>query len=222
MIYKGDMYKSGVGIVDSIESNIAINHGGGANMSSLAPLSALDFGCGIGRQSLLLSEFHIESYGIDISSEAINEAKNLANLFVKNLDSIKMPHFSVYDGEKIPFDDNFFDFSMSYGVLDSMPFSLAKSLFNEMCRVSKKYIFLSLIGEDSTSLFSNLSGDFSGEIVVKDSHEFGTIQSFFNENKIHNLIKDSIFYLKWGQRMQHIDLMTNKTYSRYFIVLERR
>lgn len=31
------------------------------------PLKGLDFGCGIGRQTILMEEFGIEAYGIDIS-----------------------------------------------------------------------------------------------------------------------------------------------------------
>lgn len=44
-------------------------------------LKGLDFGCGIGRITLLMHEFGIDGYGVDISENAILEAKNLATHF---------------------------------------------------------------------------------------------------------------------------------------------
>lgn len=207
IIYKGESYKSGIGLINALDCK-----GGGDS------LKALDFGCGIGRQTLLLKEFGIEAWGIDISQVAINEAKNLAKLYDKYDTQV---NFQVYDGENIPFEDKFFDFAISYGVLDSMPFSLAKKLICGIERVVKKYCFITLIGEDSTSLFSNLSGECRSEIEVQDAHEFGTIQSFFDKSKIEELIVDSSFFIKWGQKIQHIDIQNNAVYSRYFILLEK-
>lgn len=39
------------------------------------PLKGLDYGCGIGRQTLLLKEFGINAYGIDISIYTINKVR---------------------------------------------------------------------------------------------------------------------------------------------------
>ena len=38
-------------------------------------LKGLDYGCGIGRNTVLMEEFNIESKGVDISQEAIEKAK---------------------------------------------------------------------------------------------------------------------------------------------------
>lgn len=210
IIYNGDFYKSGEGIISTTPPLLDKVY------SDNMELKALDFGCGIGRQTMLMNEFNIESYGIDISSNAID----MANSLVKDINSTI--NFQVYDGEHIPFDDNFFDFSISYGVLDSMPFSLAKKIINEIDRVTKKYFFVTLIGEDSSSLFSNINTlDFTSEIEVVDSHEFGTIQSFFNVEKIQELIRETSFDIKWGQKLQHINILDNSLYSRYFIVLQK-
>ena len=91
-------------------------------------LRGLDFGCGIGRMTILLHEFDIDGYGIDISQNAIIEGKKLSKHFGFNLES----YLQAYDGEKIPFDDNYFDFTISEGVLDSMPFELAKKLIKDI------------------------------------------------------------------------------------------
>jgi len=136
-------------------------------------LKALDFGCGIGRITILLHEFNVEAYGIDISENAIDEAKKLAKYFQFNLND----NFSSYNGKKIPFKDEEFDFTISEAVLDSLPFELAKQLMKEIDRVTKKYFFMSLMHSNSASLFSTLEDaqEFNGEIEVKEMHEHGTV-----------------------------------------------
>jgi len=182
-------------------------------------LKALDFGCGIGRITVLLHEFDIEAYGIDISENAINEAKKFAKYFKFNLSN----NFQSYNGKKIPFKDKEFDFTISEAVLDSLPFELAKELMKEIDRVTKKYFFMSLISSDSVNLFSSLEEgqEFNGEIEVKEMHEQGTIQSFFDEAKITDLIKDTDFKIKWCELHTHKDCNNKSTHSRYYVVLEK-
>lgn len=96
------------------------------------PIKALDFGCGIGRQTLLLSEFGIESHGIDISNSAIQQAQILSQALALNAT------FQASDKEVLPFGDEFFDFSISCGaVLNCMPFSTAKHFLAQLARVTK-------------------------------------------------------------------------------------
>lgn len=68
----------------------------------IKPKKILDFGCGIGKNSIYLSKYFNESeiYGIDVSSDSIEiaNARNLNNC-----------HFEVYDGENIKFENNLFD-----------------------------------------------------------------------------------------------------------------
>lgn len=178
---------------------------------------ALDFGCGIGRNTIMMRDFNIESYGIDISKNAIVEAKELAVDHNVDMDNF----FMVYDGQNIPFKDNFFDFTISEGVLDSLPFELAKDLLKEIDRVTKKYFYLSLISSESGSLFTDLGDKYEGEIEVDEEHEKGTIQSFFNENKIKELIKNTKFKIKYLELIEHKDLLKNIKHGRYHVVLEK-
>lgn len=223
VIYRGDFYHSGIGItkndeiIESAKSDIL---GGGQN-ESLMPIKALDFGCGIGRGSILMAEFGIHSYGIDISGIAINEAKKLYSNLAQQ-QKLASVEFQVYDGENIPFDDEMFDFSVSYGVLDSLPFTLAKKLVKEIERVSKTYFFVSLIGEDSTSGFSNIKEKiFTDEVEVQEAHEKGTIQSFFDYAKIQNLFSHTHFTIIWAEKKTSLNLIDNSTQSRYYIVLKK-
>lgn len=185
-------------------------------LKSEKQLKALDFGCGVGRNTILLSEFNIESYGIDISETAIKEATLLAEK-INNYSA----NFSVYDGQNIPFEDNFFDFTMSFGVLDSLPFELAKKLLKEIDRVSKKYFYLSLISSDSNALFG-MDGEIEDEIIVEEKHQQGTIQCFYNVDKINKLIEGTNFKIKWGELMTHQDILNKENkHGRYNIVLEK-
>lgn len=189
---------------------------GGGGYNELLPLRGLDFGCGIGRQSILMSEFKIQSFGIDIAQNALTQAKALAKKHNANVD------FRLYDGQHIPFEDEFFDFTLSYGVLDSLPFSLAQSLVREIARVSKTYFFCSLIGEQSTSGFSNIhTQSFNGEIEVQEAHERGTIQSFFDYEKILKLFSNTSFEIISLELKSYLDILKNTTQSRYYIVCKK-
>ncbi|RDU60820.1 class I SAM-dependent methyltransferase [Helicobacter marmotae] len=189
---------------------------GGGGYNELLPLRGLDFGCGIGRQSILMSEFKIQSFGIDIAQNALTQAKALAKKHNANVD------FRLYDGQHIPFEDEFFDFTLSYGVLDSLPFSLAQSLMKEIARVSKTYFFCSLIGEQSTSGFSNIhTQSFNGEIEVQEAHERGTIQSFFDYEKILKLFSNTSFEIISLELKSYLDILKNTTQSRYYIVCKK-
>ena len=68
-------------------------------------LNILDFGCGIGRLSILMKEFEIDCYGIDISTHAINTAKKLARNFGFDMDD----KLVVFDGDRIEFKNDFFE-----------------------------------------------------------------------------------------------------------------
>lgn len=167
-----------------------------------------------------MCEFGIEAYGIDISQNAISQAKVL--LSSEGFDAQKV---FTYDGESIPFDDCFFDFTISEGVIDSIPFSLAKQLVKEINRVTKKYFYLSLISSSSIALFDLDSHkndkNFNGEIEVKETHEFGTIQSFYNLEKIHSLIEGTDFEIIWGELIENHNLLNGTTHGRYHLVLEK-
>lgn len=167
-----------------------------------------------------MCEFGIDAYGIDISENAISEAKGVLNL--AGFDSSRV---STYDGQNIPFEDNFFDFTISEGVIDSPSFSLAKNLLQEIDRVTKKYFYLSLISSSSISLFDSnphqKEQEFDGEIVVQEKHEFGTIQSFYDMKKIQKLIENTHFKIVWGELIEHNNVLKQYVHGRYHLVLEK-
>ena len=172
-------------------------------------LTALDYGCGIGRITHLLHEFGIDGYGLDISEVAIEQAENL-------FPSIK-DKFQKVEGNSIPFKDGFFNITLSESVLDSMEFELASQIVNEIDRVTTDYFFASFISGDDSSRFR----EYSGEEIVETQHERGTIQSYFNWSKIINLFDGTSFKIEWARLITEESLLDRYKYGRYFVVCKK-
>ena len=177
-------------------------------------IKALDYGCGLGRNSILLEEFGVETYGVDISITAVNKARKLAVL--SGFDGLA-GRLNTTQGERLDFDDNQFDLVLCDSVLDSMQFDIAKGLVKEFERVSRKYLFVSLIsGHDSDNFH-----EFGGEQVVETEHEEGTIQSYFNYSKIEDLISGTGFNLRWGRLISEESIIDECKLSRYWLLFEQ-
>ncbi len=174
----------------------------------------LDYGCGIGRQAVLMREFGLEAYGMDISSTAIAAAKDLSSFL--GFPDMK-DKFATGDGHGIPFPDGHFDVTICDSVLDSMRFELAKTNLREIARVTSRYAFITLIsGNDSTHY-----REFDGEEIGRSQHEQGTCQTFYNWTKVKELARDSGFIVHWAHIVEDESLISRYKYGRYFIVLKK-
>jgi 2-polyprenyl-3-methyl-5-hydroxy-6-metoxy-1,4-benzoquinol methylase len=67
---------------------------------------ALDVGCGVGQVVARLTEAGFEAYGVDVSEPSIARAKKFC------------PRCEVYDGRRLPFDDNYFASAGALNVLE--------------------------------------------------------------------------------------------------------
>jgi ubiquinone/menaquinone biosynthesis C-methylase UbiE len=173
---------------------------------------ALDLGCGIGRQTILLKEFGFDAYGVDISEVAIEQAKALSKTFGYNLDA----NFVRVEKIALPFEDNFFDIAICDSVLDSMEFSFAKNYLNELNRTVKNLLYLNLIASDS----SDSSG--AEDLLVESQHEQGTIQSFYDENRIRTLINETNFEIIQLNKNSVENLLNNSYSVRFNVVLQKK
>lgn len=90
----------------------------------------LDFGCGDGNSARFILQYfpHSQYYGVDVSGESIEAAKER---------NIQGAHFEVYDGNKLPFKENTFDVVFIACVLHHIPVDLRDKLLKECFRVLK-------------------------------------------------------------------------------------
>lgn len=176
----------------------------------------LDLGCGIGRHVIFLNNYGLDAWGIDLSGVAIEHAGKLFVHEGQTHLAEKLVRGSITD---MPFADNFFDFVVSHGVLDSMPFEVAREAMEETARCLNPggMFYLDVISSDD----SRHRSGFCGEEIVDTGHEHGTVQSYFNREKIGILIGDS-FDMVEGALIRRTSLCDDGFHSRYHLVLRNK
>ena len=104
-------------------------------LGNLKQRSVLDLGCGVGLMSRYVGEHFGELHGVDIAPGVVKRA---ASHFPEG-------KFQLYDGKRIPFEDETFDVAFTVCVLHHVPPEQWASLVAEMARVLKPggllYIF---------------------------------------------------------------------------------
>ena len=175
----------------------------------------LDLGCGIGRHVIYGHEMGLDAYGIDLSGTAIQVATEWATR-----KGVVEPRRRILQGDirQLPWADGYFNFAVSHGVLDSMPFEIARAACMELARAMATggLFYCDLIsGDDSAH-----SREYSGEEVVATSHEKGTIQSYFNLAKIHSMI-DGVFQIVECVLIRREEAVRGGYASRYHLTLRK-
>jgi SAM-dependent methyltransferase len=101
-------------------------------------IKILDFGCGDGNLERFIYDFftNCKYYGIDVSKASIEKANMLKKRNSK---------FELFDGENIPFQDNYFDIIIVANVFHHIDFKFHNKILKEIYRVLKPsghfYIF---------------------------------------------------------------------------------
>ncbi len=144
----------------------------------------LDLGSGSGRHLMKIKNSKI--YLIDFSEKMINLAKEKAK-------RIKVPaEFFIEDiSKKLPFEDDFFDYSISISSLHCLPKKHHKKTVNELYRVMKPNS-KSLIGvwNFKSKRFNQKKGK---EKLVKWRDKGERYYYLFEEKEIHDLFKSAGF-----------------------------
>lgn len=142
----------------------------------------LDIGCGNGRHVVFLAEQGYDVYGVDISEEAIEIAT--AWVAKQGLHAALM----FGDMERLPFEDEYFDVVISFGVLDHVPFTKAKKAINEIKRVSREgaYLYLTL-RSTWDSEFGRGEEVEKNTFVLQEGYEKGLIQHYFDLEQVIEL-----------------------------------
>jgi ubiquinone/menaquinone biosynthesis C-methylase UbiE len=183
-------------------------------LSCNPPSRILDLGCGIGRHVVYCHDMGLDAYGVDLSEYAVG----IACSWARN-SGMKEPESKIVQGDvrNLPWGQDYFDFVLSHGVLDSMHFAVARSACQELSRVLKKggLCYCDLIsGDDSTH-----AREFAGEETVVTLHEKGTIQSYFNFTKISQLI-EGYFEIMECLLIQREDTLAGSATTRYHLILK--
>ena len=86
----------------------------------------IDLGCGIGRHVIYCHEMGLDAYGIDLSGDAVRIAVKWAGDR-----GMARPENNILQGDirHLPWEREKFDFAISHGVLDSMHFDVARSMY---------------------------------------------------------------------------------------------
>ena len=177
-------------------------------------LHGLDFGCGIGRMTILMEEFGIRAWGVEISETSLDMAAELCDHFGHA--DLKERLLQV-DGLNLPFAADFFDVGLCAGVLDSMHFDVALQTVQELDRVIDRVLYVDLISGDN----DRFQREFDGEEIVSAEVEHGTVQSYFNWSKIQRLFVDTRFQIKTCRLMTEESVTDRFRYGRYHVVLRK-
>lgn len=177
-------------------------------------LRGLDFGCGVGRMTVLLEEFGITAWGVDISDASLRVAHRLCDQ--SGFPKLKGRLLQV-DGFTLPFEDGFFDLAIAAGVLDSMPFEAAQRAARELDRVTDRLLYVDLISGDN----DRFHREYDGEEIVTHDVERGTVQSYFNWAKIGALFEPTRFRVRTARLITEQSVTDRFRYSRYHVVLEK-
>jgi SAM-dependent methyltransferase len=97
------------------------------NFGSTDKIKALDIGSGVGLVDKYLLPKIKNLYGIDIEEGVVEKAKT-------NNPSV---NYRIYDGTRVPFDDNTFDLTFAINVMHHVPPALWENFTKEMHRVLK-------------------------------------------------------------------------------------
>ncbi len=176
----------------------------------------LDVGCGIGRHIFYSHRMGLDSYGVDLSNEAITVARQWGrNLNVSDVEN------KIIQGDirNMPWENGSFDYAVSHGVFDSTYFNIARAAFTETARILKNggLFYCDLISGDD----SNHAREFWGEEVVETQHEIGTIQMYYNYGKVLELVKDDFDILE-ANLIRRENIVSGSFHSRYHLVLRKK
>ncbi|PJZ31585.1 class I SAM-dependent methyltransferase [Leptospira kmetyi] len=146
---------------------------------------ALDFGAGSGRHCVLLNEFGYQTYATDYTENSVKTIQETYP-FVKASFSDKPP---------FPFDENFFDVIVSWGVLHYNSVEAAQAILSDQKRILKKGGFLAgsvravgdthLKAQGNTIQTQDLKGAYSRfytlEELKEDLKEFSEVEFGYTE-----------------------------------------
>lgn len=175
-------------------------------------LRVLDLGSGTGKNSLFLAERGSVVTGIELSSTAVNIAKQRAK--ERQLDA-EFLEGSI--GKKFPFENNSFDLIIDVVSSNSLTDSERKVYIKEIKRVIKPvgFVYIKALCKDGDKNAENLIKMFPGK--EKDTYvmpETGIIERVFSREDIESLYSD--FEILSLERKHSYTIIDGKPFKRMF------
>ena len=152
--------------------------------------AVLDFGCGFCRTYDYFENRKVKYFGIDISQAMISESK-------KNHTEL-LDRLFVAEGEKLPFQENMFDFLLCFGVFDACYQEIA---LYEMLRVLKIGGILLLTGKNDNYYADDEKAIIAEEKAREKGHPnyFTDTVSMIKQLKERNIeIRESFYFERRG------------------------
>jgi SAM-dependent methyltransferase len=174
----------------------------------------LDLGCGIARHVVFAEQMGFEGYGLDHSTTAIAKAREwLAHEHPSAVERVV-----VGDVRRLPWPSGYFAAAVSHGVLDSMAFDLALRAVDEVRRVlmPSGLFYCDLVHADG---HSKSLGE-AEETLVEDDFERGTVQSYFDEQRLKKLFAGRLEVVE-QTLVTHRSALDGQGSSRWHLVLRR-
>ena len=141
----------------------------------------LDCGAGGGRPPLgLFAEWGYNCYGIDISEEAVNAARQFASKHNLEID------MRIGDFRDIPFDDETFSFVFSQNSLNHLSKKDTETAISEMKRVLRPggLLFVDFMSIDCSYCNEEVMGNLVGDYEFHGVHGEGeSLHSFFRNDE---------------------------------------
>jgi SAM-dependent methyltransferase len=171
----------------------------------------LDLGCGLGRHVAFAHEIGLEGYGIDLSETAIAAGR----AWMATLGDGLADRLVAGDATALPWEDGFFSVVVSHGVLDSMPFAVARAAMEESARVLRPggLAYFDVIAFDDRHAGA-------GELEVADGFEAGTVQSYFDEERLAQLAGEQFEFLD-KTLVTHDDRLAGSRSGRWHVGVRR-
>lgn len=169
--------------IEKTPSPIIVDYLKGSNMRERAKI--LDLGCGPGRHAIYTAQKGFKAHGLDLSDTALSYAKKWAKDLNLDVEIVKA------DIEAIPYQGNFFDAIICFGVISHGTIGKIKAILKEIQRI---------LNDDGTALLTFLDiSDFkkgNGEeieentFILNSGKERGIPHHFSTKNEVQKLLED--------------------------------
>jgi ubiquinone/menaquinone biosynthesis C-methylase UbiE len=176
----------------------------------------VDVGCGIGRNLAFGTQMGLQMHGSDLSTEAVAVARQWLGRLVGPVADSRVVQADV---RSLPWSDGSFAHAISDSVLDSMSFATAQQGVAQIARLVQPggYFYCSLISGDE----SGRARQFAGEVIVDTEHERGTVQSYFNYEKVRRLL-EAHFEILSCELYEVKDVLHETHQGRWHVIARRR